>query len=83
MFKVVLLVDNGSDQPLAEPILDRFPNVILLREETNLGFAGGYNVGIRWALARPYQTFFVLNNDTLLDPRCLAELQEGEYRLGE
>ena len=46
----VLLVDNGSAPQLDEAIHGRFPDVEVLRLPDNLGFAGGYNTGLRRAL---------------------------------
>src|SRR5215211_5754547 len=38
----------------------------------NLGFAGGCNVGIRYALRRGAEYFWLLNNDTVVDPNALT-----------
>jgi len=76
----LLLVDNGSDPPLAPLIQPRFPQVEIVRNPRNLGFAGGYNVGLRRALAQGAAYCFLLNNDTLLAPDCLAELVEEAQR---
>jgi GT2 family glycosyltransferase len=70
----VILVDNGSAADFGATIAASFPAVTLIRNETNLGFAGGYNTGLRRALAEDSQLFFLLNNDTLLAPDCLAQL---------
>jgi GT2 family glycosyltransferase len=40
----------------------------------NLGFAGGCNVGIRYALKRGAEYFWLLNNDTVADPNALTEM---------
>jgi GT2 family glycosyltransferase len=41
----------------------------------NLGFAGGNNVGIRYALSRPdCQYLWLLNNDTVVEPDALSAL---------
>ncbi len=70
----VLLVDNGSEPPLAEAISARFPDVTMLRLPANLGFAGGYNAGLRHALEGDSRYFLLLNNDTLLRPDVLTKL---------
>ncbi len=46
----------------------------MINEETNLGFAGGCNVGIRWALRSGAKYVLLLNNDTVVDPDFLNEL---------
>ena len=47
----VLVVDNGSTDDSVAQIGARFPQVELIVNETNLGFGGGMNVGLRRALA--------------------------------
>lgn len=49
--------------------------LILIQTGANLGFAGGNNVGIRYAQARnDYAFLWLLNNDTVVHPDALAQL---------
>ncbi len=70
----VVLVDNGSAPPLAAAVGERFPTVETLRLPRNLGFAGGYNAGLRHVLAGEPAAVLLLNNDTLLAPDALDQL---------
>lgn len=72
----LLLVDNGSEPPLAGAITARFPDIEVLRLPGNLGFAGGFNAGLRRALEGDSHHFLLLNNDTLLAPDVLTRLVE-------
>ncbi|NIV29072.1 MAG: glycosyltransferase, partial [Anaerolineae bacterium] len=45
----VICVDNASRDDSATLIADRFPQVRLIRQPVNLGFAGGVNAGIQMA----------------------------------
>ncbi len=50
---------------------------ILIQTGANLGFAGGNNVGIRYALAtEQYEYLWLLNNDTTVDINALSHLYE-------
>lgn len=69
-----ILVDNGSEPPLAEAVSARLPAVEVRRLPRNLGFAGGYNAGLRRALEGGNSLFLLLNNDTLLEPDVLSRL---------
>lgn len=69
-----IVVDNGSEDGSDEGIAREFPEVTLIRNENNLGFVGGNNVGIERALDSGGDYIFVLNNDTVVDPRVLSEL---------
>lgn len=73
MFDVVL-VDNGSEAALGQAVAEQFPQVTLMRNDHNLGFAGGYNVGIEYALDKGYDFLCLLNNDVLLEAHCLVAL---------
>ncbi|HXW16313.1 MAG TPA: glycosyltransferase, partial [Terriglobia bacterium] len=52
--------------------------LVLIRNEENLGFTGGNNVTIHYALNREHPADFVLllNNDAVVSPSCLARLVE-------
>jgi GT2 family glycosyltransferase len=53
---------------------DRVP-LILIQNDANLGFAGGNNVGIRFALANSDCAYcWVLNNDTVVEPDALSAM---------
>ncbi|MDM8567629.1 glycosyltransferase family 2 protein [Candidatus Halobeggiatoa sp. HSG11] len=48
---------------------------VLIQTGANLGFAGGNNIGIRYALlARRYKYLWLLNNDTAVDSKALTNL---------
>ena len=64
----VLLVDNASSEPLDADIQARWPWLHVVRNATNLGYAGGNNTGLRWALARGFDWIVLLNNDTTVTP---------------
>jgi Predicted glycosyltransferases len=50
--------------------------IILIREEKNLGFAGGNNQGIQIAYKQAdFEGVVLINNDTLVDPEFLDEIQ--------
>jgi GT2 family glycosyltransferase len=50
-------------------------NLILIQTGTNLGFAGGNNVGIRYALANKNCDYvWLLNNDTVVERNSLSEM---------
>ena len=71
----ILIIDNGSSEKLG--IHDnRFGNIVLkvINNKENLGFSGGHNVGIRYALENGADFVVILNNDTLVDKNFLEEL---------
>ncbi len=70
----ILLVDNGSPDGSGARLHARYPAVSYLQTDKNLGYAGGNNRGMKWALEDGADFVLVVNNDTVLDPRCVREL---------
>lgn len=51
--------------------------LLLIQTGANLGFAGGNNVGLGYALSRPeIEYFWLLNNDTVVEKNALSALIE-------
>jgi GT2 family glycosyltransferase len=78
----VVLVDNASTDGSAALVRGTFPQVHLLQTGTNLGFAGGCNLGMR-ATASDYVV--LVNNDTVVEShwlRALVEVAESDPRVG-
>lgn len=72
----VLVVDNGSGDGLLERVSTAWPQVHTLQTGANLGYSGGMNAGIRWALEGDARTVTVLNNDTIIPSGVLERLVE-------
>jgi GT2 family glycosyltransferase len=72
----VVVVDNGSTDGSVAALRPAAPapEVEIIEAARNLGYAGGNNVGIRYALERGADFILVLNNDTTVDPMLLDEL---------
>ena len=71
----VFVVDNGSVGPDVECINAEFgDSVSIVRLAQNVGFARGFNAGIRLALDASHEFVLVLNNDTKVHPQFLDAL---------
>lgn len=70
----ILVVDNGSFDGVLEEIAQRWPTVSILQTGVNLGFSGGMNAGLSWALERDAETITVLNNDTVVPAGAVSTL---------
>lgn len=69
-----IVLDNHSNDGSLEAIRSNFPKVEIIELAENRGYTGNNNVGIRIALEAQADWVFVLNEDTILDPECLAKL---------
>lgn len=65
----ILLVDNGSTDRSLE-LAKRFPQIIICKNTTNLGYAAGNNAGFKIANGKYVAT---LNNDVIVDPKWLND----------
>jgi GT2 family glycosyltransferase len=70
----LVVVDNGSGEETVAELRRGLGARTLLETGENLGYAGGNNVGIRYALDRDTDFVWVLNPDTVVEPRTLSRL---------
>jgi GT2 family glycosyltransferase len=71
----ILVVDNGSEQDEASLLEQEYAGFLeVFRNERNLGFAGGANVGMRRALEDGTDFVLLLNNDVTADPGFLEAM---------
>jgi GT2 family glycosyltransferase len=66
----VIVVDNASTDGSADAVT----GAEVIRNDENLGYAGGMNVGIRSALERGADAVLLLNNDVEVEPGAVAAL---------
>jgi GT2 family glycosyltransferase len=67
----IIVIDNASADNPIDDWRKRYPNVIFIRSERNLGFAGGNNLGI--AVAKG-DFHFLANNDTEFTDSLIGKL---------
>lgn len=70
-----LVIDRETAES-PQGLRDADTPLVVINTGGNLGFAGGNNVGLRHALARGFDFFWVLNTDTIVHPDALSALVE-------
>lgn len=71
----IIVVDNGSKIDESKILKEKYKNnTIFIRSEDNLGFSGGNNLGINFALEEGADYILLLNNDTVVDKNMLTRL---------
>ena len=78
----VVLVDNGSTDNSIEKLQPLFPEVEIIKNSENLGYAGGNNIGIKYALSKDVDYIILLNNDTIVDANLATELIQACIKTG-
>ena len=80
----IILVDNGSGNQISALGLEP-GDCTLLSNPTNLGFTGGVNTGIKFAVAKDFDYVWLLNTDATVGPDVLGRLvdiAERDSRIG-
>lgn len=70
----IVVVDNGSRDGSVTYLRQMFPEIFVIANERNLGFTGGCNVGIAYALEGGAEFILLVNNDATVDADLLGEL---------
>lgn len=68
----IFLVDNGSKDRHDKIVIKKFPKVEVIRNDKNLGFSKGNNIGIKKAIKTYNPDYFLLMNDDM-------ELNDKDY----
>lgn len=70
----ILVIDNGSKKESVSKIERKFPKINVIKSESNLGYCGGMNLGIRLAIKKDAKFLLLLNNDTVADKNFVKTL---------
>lgn len=73
----VVLVDNNSSDGSFEMARTGYSRAVFIKNEENLGYSAGNNVGIKYALERMADFVLLLNNDTEVRSNFLENLVEA------
>jgi GT2 family glycosyltransferase len=83
-FKIIV-IDNGSTDNSCE-ILDNYKkdhkNTETIYKKDNLGFAGGVNIGIKYAIKNKFDYVVLFNNDAIATKEWLKELVLSAEKTG-
>ena len=72
----IVLVDNNSTDGSVPRLRKEFPDIEIIENEQNLGFAKAQNRAIDRALERGAKYVWIFNNDVVIPPDCLSQLIE-------
>lgn len=72
-----IVVDNASHDDSVSVLTKKFPEIDLIANRKNLGFAGGNNTGIKKAIDRKADWLVLINNDCLVDNDFFVNLEKS------
>jgi GT2 family glycosyltransferase len=70
----VVVVDNGSTDSSVKMLEEEYPQHTFIFNDENMGFAGGVNTGIRYAIKQNACYILLLGNDVVVDKEFLEPL---------
>lgn len=70
----IVIADNGSTDGTPEAVAKAYPEAVIARSPSNLGIAGGYNLGMRAAADLGADYVLVTNNDVAFAPDAFDAL---------
>ncbi len=74
----IVVVDNASNSDAGQ--LSKLDSIKFIGLSENLGFSGGNNVGIRYAIENGAEYIMLLNNDTVVKPDFLSILIDSSVK---
>ena len=80
VFVRTLVVDNGSTDDSVKQLKGLEHDFELIESKRNLGFAGGYNVGMRYSMQYKDDYVLIINNDFILDAELLQNLLKAAQK---
>lgn len=70
----VIVIDNASVDGTTDLIQTNFPEVKIIKLESNIGFGKANNIGIKYALNKDAEYIFLLNQDAWIGQDTINEL---------
>ncbi|QDU68023.1 glycosyltransferase family 2 protein [Engelhardtia mirabilis] len=72
----IVFIDNASVDGSLERVLERYPALTVVRNDTNEGYGHGCNRGVAIALDRGADAVFLVNNDVQVPRGALRRLEQ-------
>ena len=74
----MVVIDNGSQDGSENYIRYTYPEVTCIRSNENLGYSGGFNLGLKYAFEEKKADFaLITNNDVKVDNKVISALVEA------
>ena len=70
----IIVVDNASIDGSPEMVITEFKEVLLIRNDRNLGAPEGRNIGIKKAIEDEIDYVYTLDNDLIIEPETISYL---------
>ena len=79
----IVLVDNASDDDTVEQVRGAYPSVIIIENDSNIGYAGAHEAAIAIARSRSISLLLIMNNDISVGREAISNLIKAYSQCGE
>lgn len=73
----IFVFDNASTDGTSAMLAQEFPGINVVSSDKNLGGAGGFHEGIKWAAERAFDWLWIMDDDSIANPDALAQLTDA------
>ena len=70
----IIIIDNNSQNESVEILRNEFPKIKIIASKKNLGYAGGHKLAVKYGVENDFELIWILNNDLIVDFKCLTQL---------
>lgn len=79
----ILVVDNNSFDDSIIRIKEKFPDIVIVKNNKNLGYAGGHKIAAEIAIKKGFHFLWIINNDILVKADTLCNLIKAYKQIGD
>ncbi len=72
----ILVVDNASTDGTYDNVVKKYDNLKYINTGSNIGGAGGFNLGMKYAIENNYEYAWLMDDDTIAMPTALQSLMK-------
>ncbi len=76
----IMVIDNLSTDGTADAVEQNYPQVMLIRNQKNLGFGRANNIGMQYAIEHGYDAVLLINQDAWIEASAIGKLAEASRR---
>ena len=73
----IVIIDNGSTDETLGTLHAHYPDVTVIENHANLGYAQGNNIGVQWAMTVGADYVLLFNPDVIIAPNSISLLVQA------
>ena len=79
----ILIVDNNSSDGTYNEVVKNYENLKYLNTGSNIGGAGGFNLGVKYAIENGYDYAWLMDDDSIADSTALESVVKKSKKISK